>query len=688
MSAPEPKPLRCLYVRLPLVLAVAGGLCALAAGPASAATCSAATTEQLESCVKTINGNAEANTIQLVNKTYEPGPKALTLTNKHGLQTIEGTTAEGVIDGGNIESEHPELLIIGEGVSAKFRDIVISHAGAGVSAAIEDFGALDVEGSTIAGTGPGITVQATGSLTALNASIINGSGVGVINDPGGSASFKNATIAFNKLGGITNNGTLSLTNTIIAENGEPECEGLAATTNDHNLSSDATCNAEKNNVSPLLSSSFNDGGPTQLRSLRPGSPAIEAGDTAACPSTDQRGVTRPTVAGHPCSIGADEYNNFPPTINVPATKVVKETTETEAIVEYQASAESSPDAIREFKCTPASGSKFPIGVTTVKCKAKTGHEATAEKSFEVEVILGSGTTTTTTTTAPITTTTTTTTTAPTTTTTTAPTTTTTTAPTTTTTTAPTTTTTTTTAPTTTTTTSKSTTTTTAPTTTTTTSKSTTTTLPTTTTTTSKSTTTTTAPTTTTTTAAVTTTTETTTPTPTMTLTTTTTTTSSHVPPETPAEELRQLLNEVQGSKIPSGLRHELVQLLQQALHGVTGLSGDAKVSQLQALAFQEGWTLVQEPFAPLDSLAAATVSTSQHFVPAAACGALERFVDVIQKDQRSHKPKIPSALAKAWVTSARAIESQVGCGSLHHHHHSGSNKHSHGHSSRHKQHRR
>lgn len=174
----------------------------------------------------------------------------------------------------------------------------------------------------------------------------------------------------------------------------------------------------------------------------------------------------------------------------------------------------------------------------------------------------------------------------------------------------------------------------------------------------------------------------------MTMTTTTTTTSSHVPPVTPAEELSQLLNELQGSNIPSGLRHELVQLLQRALHSITGQGGAAKVSQLQVLAFEEGWTLVQAPFAPLGHLATATVSTSQHFVPTVACGALEKFVDVIQTDQRSHKPKIPSALAKAWVSSARAIESQVGCGSLHHHHHGGSNNHSHGHSSRHKQHRR
>ncbi len=228
-----------------------------------------------------------------------------------------------------------------------------------------------------------MTVQPGGSLTALNASIISGSSLGVVND--GSATFRNVTIAFNKLGGISNAGTLSLTNTIIAENGAPQCEGVAASTNVHNLSSDESCGAEKKNVSALLSAAFNDGGATLLRSLRPGSPAIDAGETAQCPSTDQRGATRPDVASTPCDIGADEYNNIPPVITVPAEIHAEATSTSGAVVTYAASATDSPDVVREFKCTPASGSTFPVGTTTVTCKAKSGHEATAEKSFTVTV---------------------------------------------------------------------------------------------------------------------------------------------------------------------------------------------------------------------------------------------------------------------------------------------------------------
>jgi hypothetical protein len=66
-----------------------------------------------------------------------------------------------------------------------------------------------------------------------------------------------------------------------------------------------------------------------------------------------------------------------------------------------------------------------------------------------------------------------------------------------------------------------------------------------------------------------------------------------------------------------------------------------------------------------------------------ACNALSKFIQLIQRDQHAHKPGIPSALAKAWIENARTIESQVGCGTLHHHHHHGhdSRKNSHGHSS-------
>lgn len=158
-----------------------------------------------------------------------------------------------------------------------------------------------------------------------------------------------------------------------------------------------------------------------------------------------------------------------------------------------------------------------------------------------------------------------------------------------------------------------------------------------------------------------------------------------MPPETPAEEVRQLLSQVKGAKIPHQLRQELQGLLEQALHSI-GVGGSSGHASLSVLVFREDWGLIQAPLAPLASAATATISGSQHVVPVPACNALEKFIALIKQDQRTHKPKIPSALAKAWTESARAIESQVGCGTLHHQH-GKSAKHSPGHSSRRSHHR-
>src|SRR5262249_41041115 len=84
-------------------------------------------------------------------------------------------------------------------------------------------------------------------------------------------------------------------------------------------------------------------------------------------------------------IGADEYNATPPTINVPAEITTTATSSKGAVVTYAAEATSADDVIRSSDCTPASGSTFPIGKTTVTCTATDGHETTATASFVVTV---------------------------------------------------------------------------------------------------------------------------------------------------------------------------------------------------------------------------------------------------------------------------------------------------------------
>jgi hypothetical protein len=59
---------------------------------------------------------------------------------------------------------------------------------------------------------------------------------------------------------------------------------------------------------PLLGPLQDHGGFTQTMSLGASSPAIDAGDSFYCPSTDQRGVTRPQGAA--CDIGAYEFDGI------------------------------------------------------------------------------------------------------------------------------------------------------------------------------------------------------------------------------------------------------------------------------------------------------------------------------------------------------------------------------------------
>ena len=118
-------------------------------------------------------------------------------------------------------------------------------------------------------------------------------------------------------GGIRVSGAW-LVNTLLATNAPgSNCSGTISDAG-HNLSSDAsgafTNTGSLNNTDPKLGPLANNGGPTLTMALLAGSPAIDAGDSAAAPATDQRGFPRP--AGLAADIGAFEYGSRMPTIAV------------------------------------------------------------------------------------------------------------------------------------------------------------------------------------------------------------------------------------------------------------------------------------------------------------------------------------------------------------------------------------
>lgn len=164
-----------------------------------------------------------------------------------------------------------------------------------------------------------------GTLTLVNTTISGnrvspfggaggGSGGGIYNDSGRPLSLVNVTLVGNSStdagGGIFNfdTGTVSLKNTIVANSPSGgNCAG-SITSAGNNLDSGASCGlkqaGDRGNLAPLLGPLANNGGPTPTHALLAGSPAINAGDNAGCPATDQRGVARPQE--QICDIGAFE----------------------------------------------------------------------------------------------------------------------------------------------------------------------------------------------------------------------------------------------------------------------------------------------------------------------------------------------------------------------------------------------
>ena len=133
-----------------------------------------------------------------------------------------------------------------------------------------------------------------------------GGGQGSPSGPQGSSGTSGSAV-----GGLQISGGV-LVNTILATNSPGNCSG-AITDAGHNLSSDGpgvfTNVGSLNNTDPKLGLLADNGGPTMTMALLPGSPAIDGGNTAAAPRTDQRGFPRPV--GSAADIGAYEYCYLP-----------------------------------------------------------------------------------------------------------------------------------------------------------------------------------------------------------------------------------------------------------------------------------------------------------------------------------------------------------------------------------------
>ncbi len=268
------------------------------------------------------------------------GITVFTLTITMASATISGLTiqhgnGDSCCDAGGIQSFGTLLTVADCTVSG--------NSGGGVAS----YGPLIVTGSTIAGnatagdgTGSGVSTknnvggQLPTTATITNSTIVGntatgtgatGLGGGIYHKYDSGTNFKSTvqliytTIARNTAstgGGVRNEDALQSLGTIIAANSGGDCSILAPgaiTSQGYNLDDDGSCSLtmptdRPNDANPGLAPALaaNGSAGPQTLALIAGSDAIDHGGMSAngCPTTDERGITRPQGAA--CDIGAFE----------------------------------------------------------------------------------------------------------------------------------------------------------------------------------------------------------------------------------------------------------------------------------------------------------------------------------------------------------------------------------------------
>lgn len=208
----------------------------------------------------------------------------------------------------------------------QMRDVLFTNNAASSGGALLNTGSLKITGATFANNaaslkGGGIDNSNPATLTNVTFSGNTAQlyGGGMFND-GNDVRLTNVTFTNNSTA-IRNNGNLYLLNTIVTGStagSNYNCSGMIDKfySLGHNLDSGNSCNfthlGDLVNTDPLLGPLGDYQGPTPTHPLLEGSPAIDAGTNQNCPSTDQRGVSRPADGNNDsvktCDIGAFEFN--------------------------------------------------------------------------------------------------------------------------------------------------------------------------------------------------------------------------------------------------------------------------------------------------------------------------------------------------------------------------------------------
>jgi CSLREA domain-containing protein len=197
-------------------------------------------------------------------------------------------------------------------------------AGGGLAVRGETTEKLQVVNSTVTGNG------ATGGSDANGGGIENSGAAPLVvasstisgNTVSGPLEAKGGNLYDGGFSGSLLNLRDSIVSTGAGESGAENCGGSGVQSSGHNIDSLDQCNfhaaGDRLRTDPRLGPLAANGGATETQALLADSPAIDTGD-AACPPTDQRGVSRPQGGG--CDIGA--FERVPAPVVVPPAAAPK-----------------------------------------------------------------------------------------------------------------------------------------------------------------------------------------------------------------------------------------------------------------------------------------------------------------------------------------------------------------------------
>ncbi len=296
-----------------------------------------------------LNGALLLNTSTLaINKSLTiigPGANVLRLEMDLGdqrrvIHVLSGTVSiSGLsITGGNfqpvsIATKGGSGLLVEAGAIVTLNSVMIRKnelfydtVGSVIHGIVQNHGTLTVNNSSITANlsnnaAGGIvnhgTLTMTNTTVSNNVVFIDSAGVGGVHNVSGTTTMLNCTIANNGGGGGTGGvqqdaGMVTIKNTLIANNLFFSSSSDVSGTFDsqgNNLVGNRSGGtgfiaSDLPEANPQLGGLANNGGTTYTRTLKVGSPAINAGNDSGAPATDQRGVARPQ--GGVTDIGAYE----------------------------------------------------------------------------------------------------------------------------------------------------------------------------------------------------------------------------------------------------------------------------------------------------------------------------------------------------------------------------------------------